>query len=143
MIKRIIVPNWCIYFSFFLYGSFFTLAILSYLMDFEVSKVISSIYYILIMFNFFYSLHLNSGKNVKLYEIFEYIKVNGSKVVIDKLPKEYKYVNENISKYKPQIFKLEYDSFLEIGILSNENGEVIKLNKEDYKFLESINSKFE
>lgn len=141
MIKRIIVPNYCIYFSFFLYGSFFILAILSYLMDFKVPKVISSIYFILIMFNFFYSLHLKQGKKVNLYEIYEYIKVNGSKVVINKLPKEYSYVNENISKYKQQNFKLEYDSFYEKGTLTNEKGEVIKLNKDDYKFLESIKLK--
>lgn len=109
-------------------------------MDFEIPKVITLIYVALIMFNFSYSLHLESGKIVNLYEIFEHVKVNGSKVIIDKLPKEYKYVNENISKYKPQIFKLKYDSFYENATLINDKGEVVELNKEDYKFLESINS---
>ena len=140
MIKKVIVPNWCIYFSFFLYGSFFTLCMLSYVMDFEIPKAVSLIYFILIIFNFSYSLHLKQGKKVNLYEIYEYIKVNGSKVVINKLPKEYSYVNENISKYKQQNFKLEYDSFYEKGTLTNEKGEIVELNKEDYKFLESINS---
>lgn len=142
MIKKIIVPKYSIYFNFFLYGSFFTSAILSFIMDFEIPKVITLIYLVLFIANVSYSLHLEeSGKKVNLYEIFEYIKVNGSRVVIDKLPKEYKYVNENISKYKPQIFKLEYDSFYENATLVNDNGEVIKLSKEDYEFLESINLK--
>lgn len=140
MIKKIIVPNWSIYFSFFLYGSFFTLCLFSYLMDFEIAKVVSLLYFILIIFNFFYSLHLKHGKKVNLYEIYEFINVNGSKVVIDKLPQGYSYVNENINKYKRQIFKLEYDSFYEKGKLINEKGEVAILGEEDYKFLESINS---
>lgn len=140
MIKKVIVPNWCIYFSFFLYGSFFTLCMLSYVMGFEIPKAVSLIYFILIIFNFFYSLHFESGKIVYLYEIYKCIEVNGCKVVIDKLPKEYKYVNENISKYKQQNFKLEYDSFYEKGTLTNEKGEIVELNKEDYKFLKSINS---
>lgn len=140
MIKKIIVPNWCIYFSFFLYGSFFTICLFSYLMDFYIPKAVSLIYFILIIFNFSYSLHLEQGKKVNLYEIYEFIKVNGSKVVIDKLPQGYKYVNKNINKYKQQNFKLEYDSFYESVTLVNNNGEVIKLSKEDYKFLESINS---
>lgn len=113
---------------------------LSYVMDFEIPKAVSLIYFMLIIFNFSYSLHLKQGKKVNLYEIYEYIKVNGSKVVINKLPKEYSYVNENISKYKQQNFKLEYDSFYEKGTLTNEKGEIVELNKEDYKFLESINS---
>ena len=100
----------------------------------------SSLYFILIIFNFLYSLHLKKGKKVNLYEIYEYIKVNGSKVVINKLPKEYSYVNKNINKYKQQNFKLEYDSFYEKGTLTNEKGEVAILSKEDYEFLESINS---
>ena len=140
MIKKIIVPNWSIYFSFFLYSSFFTLGLFSYLMDFEVPKAVSLIYFILIIFNFLYSLHLKEGKKVNLYEIYAFIKVNGSKVVIDKLPQGYKNVNKNISKYKQQNFKLEYNSFYESATLVNNNGEVIKLSKEDYKFLESINS---
>lgn len=140
MIKKVIVPNWCIYFSFFLYGSFFTLCMLSYVMDFEIPKAVSLIFFILIIFNFSYSLHFGSGKIVYLYEIYKCIEVNGCKVVIDKLPKEYSYVNENISKYKQQNFKLEYDSFYEKGTLTNEKGEIVELNKEDYKFLESINS---
>lgn len=78
-------------------------------------------------------------EKVKLYEISEYIEVNGSKVIIDKLPKEYRYVNENISKYNPQIFKLDYEDFFEKATLTNEKGVVIQISKEDYEFLESIN----
>ena len=141
MIKKVILPNWCIYFSFFLYGSFFTLCLFSYLMDFDIPKAVSLIYFILIIFNFSYSLHLKHGKKVNLYEIYAFIKVNGSKVVIDKLPQGYKYVNKNINKYKQQNFKLEYDSFYKKGKLINEKGEVAILGKEDYEFLESINSR--
>lgn len=51
---------------------------LSYVMDFEIPKAVSLIYFILIIFNFSYSLHLKQGKKVNLYEIYEYIKVNKS-----------------------------------------------------------------
>jgi len=78
-------------------------------------------------------------KKVNLYEISEYIDVHGSKVVIEKLPKEYRYENNNISRLKRNIFRLEYDAFFEKATLTNEKGDVIQISKEDYEFLESIN----
>lgn len=78
-------------------------------------------------------------ERVKLYEISEYIDVHGSKVVIEKLPKEYRYENEDISRLKRNIFRLEYDAFFEKAVLTRENGAEIKISKEDYEFLESIN----
>lgn len=68
MNKQSIVPNWCLYFSFFLYSSFFTLVILCHILNFEIPKVIRLIYFILIIFNFLYALHLGSGKKYKLSE---------------------------------------------------------------------------
>lgn len=78
-------------------------------------------------------------ENVKLYEISEYIEVYGSKVIIQELPKEYRYDNENLSRLKRNIFKLDYEDFFEKATLTNENGDVIQISKEDYEFLESIN----
>lgn len=78
-------------------------------------------------------------EKVKLYEISEYIEVHGSKVIIQELPKEYRYDNENLSRLKRNIFKLEYEDFFEKATLTNEKGDVIKISKEDYEFLESIN----
>lgn len=79
-------------------------------------------------------------ERVKLYEISECIEVHGSKVVIQELPKEYRYDNENLSRLKRNIFKLEYNEFFENGTLTNEKGDIIKIDKEDYEFLESINT---
>lgn len=61
------------------------------------------------------------------------------KVVIEELPKEYRYENEDISRLKRNIFRLEYDAFFEKAVLTRENGAEIKISKEDYEFLESIN----
>lgn len=79
------------------------------------------------------------SKKVNLYEISEFIEVHGSKVVIEKLPKYYRYENVNLSRLKRNIFKLDYEDFFEKATLTNENGDVIQISKEDYEFLESIN----
>ena len=68
MNKQIIVPNWCLYFSFFLYSSFFAMVILCHILNFEIPKVIRLIYFILIIFNFLYALYLESGMKYKLSE---------------------------------------------------------------------------
>lgn len=78
-------------------------------------------------------------ERVKLYEISEFIEVHGSKVVIEKLPKYYRYENVNLSRLKRNIFKLDYEDFFEKATLTNEKGDVIQISKEDYEFLESIN----
>lgn len=87
----------------------------------------------------FYARYAMDSKKVNLYEISEYIDVHGSKVVIDKLPKEYRYENDDISRLKRNIFKLDYEDFFEKATLTNEKGDVIQISKEDYEFLESIN----
>ena len=78
-------------------------------------------------------------ERVKLYEISEYIEVHGSKVIIYELPNGYRYENQNLSRLKRNIFKLDYEDFFEKATLTNENGDVIQISKEDYEFLESIN----
>ena len=87
----------------------------------------------------FFARYAIDSKKVNLYEISEYIDVHGSKVVIEELPKEYRYENEDISRLKRNIFRLEYDAFFEKAVLTRENGAEIKISKEDYEFLESIN----
>ena len=44
-----------------------------------------------------------------------------------------------MSRLKRNIFKLDYEDFFEKATLTNENGDVIQISKEDYEFLESIN----
>ena len=82
-------------------------------------------------------------ERVKLYEISEFIEVHGSKVIIYELPNGYRYDNENLSRLKRNIFKLDYEDFFEKATLTNENGDVIQISKEDYEFLESINKESE
>lgn len=55
------------------------------------------------------------------------------------LLKYYRYENVNLSRLKRNIFKLDYEDFFEKATLTNENGVVIQISKEDYEFLESIN----
>lgn len=87
----------------------------------------------------FYARYAIDSKKVNLYEISEYIDVYGSKVVIEELPKDYRYENVNLSRLKRNIFKLDYEDFFEKATLTNEKGDVIQISKEDYEFLESIN----
>lgn len=139
MIKRITKPKWFTYMHIATLMLFILGGIIGFIYDITYPKIVPIFYAIYFIFAYYYSQHILSGKKINLYEVSECIEVHGSKVVIDKLPKEYRYVNENISKYKSQIFKLEYDEFFEKATLTNEKGDVIQISKEDYEFLESIN----
>lgn len=139
MIKIIKVSKWFHYIYIIILICFFFGGIIQFIYDITYPKIVSVLYAVYFIVSYYYFQYIIEGKKIKLYEISEYIEVSGSRVVIDKLPKEYKYVNENISKYNPQIFKLEYDEFFEKATLINDKNEVLKLSKEDYEFLESIN----
>lgn len=139
MIKIIKVSKWFHYIYIIILICFFLGGIIQFIYDITYPKIVSVLYAVYFIVSYYYFQYIIEGKKIKLYEISEYIEVSGSRVVIDKLPKEYKYVNENISKYNPQIFKLEYDEFFEKATLINDKNEVLKLTKEDYEFLESIN----
>ena len=139
MIKIIKVSKWFHYIYIIILICFFLGGIIQFIYDITYPKIVSVLYAIYFIVSYYYFQYIIEGKKIKLYEISEYIEVNGSKVVIDKLPKEYSYENDDISRYKRNIFRLEYDAFFEKAILTRENGAEIKISKEDYEFLESIN----
>lgn len=88
-------------------------------------------------------------KDIPLSEIDNKITVEGEKVVIDKLDKNYNYnlflqddKAETMSSDR-HIFKFEYDELYETGKLTDQYGRYRMLDKEDIEYLRSKQSKGE
>lgn len=139
ILKRLKPPKWVTIFIICLLVSLF----LAYIFNIKIPFIIAILYAWCFIGSTLYLQHIANGEKAYLYEISEHIEVHGSKVVIEKLPKDYRYENVNLSRLKRNIFKLEYNEFFENGTLTNEKGDIIKIDKEDYEFLESINKESE
>lgn len=88
-------------------------------------------------------------KDIPLSEIDNKITIEGEKVVIDKLDKDYNYnlflqddKAETMSSNR-HIFKFEYDALYETGKLTDQYGRYRMLDKEDIDYLRSKQSKGE
>lgn len=135
ILKKLKPPKWVTIFIICLLVSLF----LAYIFNIKIPFIIGMLYAWCFIGSTLYLQHIANGEKAYLYEISECIEVHGSKVVIEKLPKYYRYENVNLSRLKRNIFKLDYEDFFEKATLTNENGDVIQISKEDYEFLESIN----
>lgn len=135
ILKKLKPPKWVTIFIIYLLVSLF----LAYIFNIKIPFIIGMLYAWCFIGSTLYLQHIANGEKAYLYEISECIEVHGSKVVIEKLPKEYRYENVNLSRLKRNIFKLDYEDFFEKATLTNEKGDVIQISKEDYEFLESIN----
>lgn len=88
-------------------------------------------------------------EDLPLSTIDKVIKVEGNKVIIDKLPdnihysSSYKKTNNNefINRNEEQIFKFDYDEFYQIGKLTDSKGGIFELSRTDATYLKEKGGK--
>ena len=139
ILKRLKPPKWYVASVIGLLIMLVLKSFWGYIFNYDFSNWLGMLCGLYFVYLAFYARYAIDSKKVNLYEISEYIDVYGSKVVIEELPKDYRYENVNLSRLKRNIFKLDYEDFFEKATLTNEKGDVIQISKEDYEFLESIN----
>lgn len=95
ILKRLKPPKWVTIFIICLLVSLF----LAYIFNIKIPFILGMLYAWCFIGSTLYLRHIANGEKAYLYEISECIEVHGSKVVIEKLPKDYRYENVNLSRF--------------------------------------------